>query len=163
MGTRNYNHRLVKIHRTYSVEEMATLFGTHRNTVRQWLVQGLTTIDRRRPLLVKGDVLVDFLRKRRAKNKRPCGPGQIYCLRCREPKTPAGHTVMYQALTGDRGNLVGICPDCGARLYRRVSIAKLDAAIGNLHLTPPQAQEHIDESFHLSVNCDFNEEALAHA
>lgn len=160
---RNYNHQWVKIHRTYTVEEMATVFGIHRNTVRQWLIQGLTTIDYRRPCLVKGDVLAAFLKERRANNKRPCSAGQIYCLPCREPKTPAGKRVMYQAMTVDRGNLLGTCPDCGTRLYRRVSLAKIAAAIGNLHITLPQAQEHIDESSHPSVNCDFNQEALTHA
>lgn len=163
VGTRNHNHRLVKIHRTYTVEEMATLFDVHRNTVRHWLTQGLATIDCRRPLLVKGDVLVAFLTTRRAKNKRPCSAGQIYCLRCRQPQTPSGDSVMYQAITGDRGNLIGTCPNCNARLFRRVSLAKLAAAVGHLHVTLPQVREHINESSHPSVNCDFNQEALTHA
>lgn len=163
MGTRNYNHRLVKIHRTYAVDEMADLFGIHRNTVRQWLIQGLETIDRRRPLLVSGSVLVTFLKERRARNKRPSAPGEIYCLPCRMPKVPAGNQVTYQSKTDDRGNLVGSCPDCGARLYRRCSLAKLEASIGNLRVTLPQALEHINESSHPSVNCDFNPEALDHA
>jgi hypothetical protein len=163
VGTRNYNHRLVKIHRTYAVDEMADLFGIHRNTVRQWLLQGLVTIDRRRPLLVSGSDLVTFLKERRAKNKRPCAPGEIYCLPCHTPKVPAGNRVTYLAMTHDRGNLVGTCPDCGARLYRRCSLAKLEASTGNLHVTLPQALEHINESSHPSVNCDFNREALNHA
>ena len=163
MGTRNYNHRLVKIHRTYAVDEMADLFGIHRNTVRQWLLQGLVTIDRRRPLLVSGSNLVTFLKERRAKNKRPCAPGEIYCLACHTPKVPAGNRVLYLAMTPDRGNLVGTCPDCGTRLYRRCSLAKLEASTGNLHVTFPQALEHINESSYPSVNCDFNQEALDHA
>jgi hypothetical protein len=163
VGTRNYNHRLVKIHRTYAVDEMADLFGIHRNTVRQWLLQGLVTIDRRRPLLVSGSVLVTFLKERRAKNKRPCAPGEIYCLPCHTPKVPAGGRVTYLAMTHDRGNLVGTCPDCGARLYRRCSLAKLGESTGSLQVTLPQALEHINESSHPSVNCDFNQEALNHA
>ena len=163
MGTRNYNHRLVKIHRTYAVEEMASLFGIHRNTVRQWLLQGLVTIDHRRPLLVSGSVLVTFLKARRASNKRPCAPGEIYCLPCRAPKAPAGNAVAYRPMTQDRGNLVGTCPDCGAHLYRRCSLAKLAASTGNLRVTLPQALEHIDESSYPSVKCEFNQGAIDHA
>ena len=155
MGTRNHNHRLVKIHRSYTVDEMADLFGIHRNTVRDWLRKGLGTIDRRRPLLVRGPDLISFLKVRRAMNKRPCRPGEIYCVRCRQPRRPAGDKVCYQPLTPTGGNLVGVCPDCGIRMFRRVNRAKLTLAAGHLHIAIPEAQQHIDESHQPSVNCDF--------
>lgn len=155
MGTRNHNHRLVKIHRTYTVDEMATLFDTHRNTVRGWFDKGLATIDQRRPLLVRGQVLVDFLKSRRAANKRPCRPGQIYCVRCHEPRPPADGRAVYQPLTPTGGNLVGICPQCGSRMFRRVNLAKLAHVASHLQVTSAEAQQHIDESHKPSVNCDF--------
>src|SRR6516162_8070923 len=37
---RRFNPRRVKIHRTYTVEEAARLFGVHKNTVRTWLKTG---------------------------------------------------------------------------------------------------------------------------
>jgi hypothetical protein len=163
MGARKHNHRLVKIHRTYTVEEMVTLLDVHRNTARRWITEGLATIDCRRPLLVKGSVLADFLKDRRANSKRPCMPGQLYCLRCRAPKRPAESKVVYQAFTFERGNLLGVCPDCAARLCRRVSLAKMAGAIGDLHVTFPLAEEHIGESSHPSLHCDFNQVARTHA
>ena len=33
MAKRHPNHRQVKIHRNYTVEEIASLFGIHKNTV----------------------------------------------------------------------------------------------------------------------------------
>jgi hypothetical protein len=35
MGKRYPNHRRVKIHRSYSVEEIARLLGAHKHTVRE--------------------------------------------------------------------------------------------------------------------------------
>ena len=41
---RRLNPRRVKIHRCYTVEEVAKLFGAHKNTVRGWLKAGLPRI-----------------------------------------------------------------------------------------------------------------------
>lgn len=142
MGIRHPNHRLVKIHRSYTVEETAALLGVHRNSVREWLRKGLATVDQRRPLLILGHALVAFLQARRAANKCPCRPGQIYCMRCRTPRQPVGGHAIYLPLTPLGGNLTGICPDCNCRLFRRVSLAKLVSIKGHLHVSMPEALQH---------------------
>jgi hypothetical protein len=83
MSKRHPNPRLAKIHRNYTVDEIANLFGVHKNSVRNWVKGGLPTSDDRRPMLILGRDLVAFLHARRVKNKRPCQPGEIYCMRCR--------------------------------------------------------------------------------
>lgn len=159
MGQRNVNHRLVKTRRTYTIEEIARLFGIHRNTARAWLKSGLPTIDKARPALIAGGDLVDFLVKRRQRNKRPCAAGELFCLRCRVPRRPAGNEALYQPVTAVTGNLVGTCPECSLRMFRRVSRARLDAVRGDLAIRMPEGPEHIRESPHCSVNCAFTEEA----
>src|SRR5262245_65852166 len=111
MGNRRPNPRLVKIHRSYSVEEIARLLGLHRNTVRNWLKQGLPAIDDRRPMLVLGRELSRFLHERRQKAKQKCGPGQIYCIACRAPKSPAGKMAECIQTGPQTGKLRGICTD----------------------------------------------------
>ena len=103
MSKRLPNPRLAKIHRNYTVEEIATLFGVHRNTVRAWIKRGLPTSDDRHPLLILGRDLAAFLQAQRAKNKRTCQPGEIYCVRCRAPKAPAGAMADYEALSATQG------------------------------------------------------------
>lgn len=155
MKKRLHNPKLAKIHRNYSVDEIATLFGVHRNTVRAWVKRGLATSDDRRPMLILGRDLVAFLQAQRAKNKRTCQPGEIYCVRCRAPKARPGAMADYEALTATQGNLIAICPDCETLIYRRVSLAKLAQVRGKLDITFPQALRHIDESLQPSVNSDF--------
>ena len=71
----------MKVHRIYSVEEIARLFGLHKNAVRKnWIKQGLSVIDDRRPMLILGRDLSRFVIKRRQKPKQTCGPGRIYCI-----------------------------------------------------------------------------------
>lgn len=146
MGSRRYNPRLGKIHINYSVEEVANLYGIHRHTVRNWIKTGLPALKEQRPLLILGADLFAFLQARRIKNKSTCQPGEIYCVRCRAPKRPAGAMADYQPTTEKLGVLVGICPDCNSLMYRRASRAKLDQIQGNLEVTIPQAQSHINES-----------------
>jgi hypothetical protein len=124
------NPRLVKLHRNYSVEEIARLFGLHKNTVRNWLRQGLAPIDDRRPLLILGRELSRFLQERRRKAKQVCGPGRIFCVACRAPKVPAGKMGDCIATGPRSGTLCGICPDCDRLIYRRVNLTKIDAIRG---------------------------------
>ena len=56
MATCTPNHRLLKIHRSYTVEEVASVLDVHRNSVRNWLRSGLDAIDQRRPTLILGKV-----------------------------------------------------------------------------------------------------------
>jgi len=152
---RHPNPRLAKIHRSYTVEEVASLYGVHRNTVREWVRRGLPTSDDRRPMLILGRDLVAFLHAQRTKNKRTCQPGEIYCVRCRAPKTPAGDMADYDAVTATLGNLIAICSTCETIIYRRVSLAKLAQVRGKLDITMPQALPHIGETAQPSVNSDF--------
>lgn len=154
MPKRHPNPRLAKIHRNYTVEEVAALFDIHKNTVRNWVKGGLPTNDDRRPMLILGRDLLAFLQAKRVKNKRPCQPGEIYCVRCRAVQKPAGAMAEYQPLTDTAGNLVGICPSCESMMYRRVNFAKLVQVGADLDITLMQALPHINESTQPCVNSD---------
>jgi excisionase family DNA binding protein len=159
MASRLPNPRRAKIHRSYTVEEVARLYAVHRNTVRMWIKSGLPVCDDRRPTLILGKDLAAFLAERRARNKRPCQPGEIYCVRCRAPQRPALDMVDYQPMSAAGGNLIGICLGCGSTMYRRVSAAKLTAVMGDLEIKVTAAAEHIVDSGNCSVTSDFKPEA----
>ena len=154
MGYRHPNPRRAKIHRSYSVEEVARLFKVHKNTVRNWLKHGLQAIDGGRPTLIRGHEIVRFLTERRARAKQSCGPGRIFCLPCRAPKVPAGDMAECRLSGERRGTLEGICPDCNRMIYRRINPQKLDAVRGNLDVTTTQAPPRIDDRTEPRVNCD---------
>src|SRR5258705_787323 len=125
MAKRRPNHRQVKIHRNYTVEEPAGLLGIHKNTVRVGVKTGLPVIDDRRPMLILGQDLAAFLQARRVKNKQTCQPGEIYCVRCRASKHPAGDMADYLPTTEKLGMLKAICPHCDCMMNTRVSMAQL--------------------------------------
>jgi hypothetical protein len=154
MRKRHPNYRLVKIHRNYTVEDIANLFGIHKNTVRRWVKAGLATSDNKRPMLILGHDLRAFLQARRVKNKQTCKPGEIYCVGCRAPKFPAADMVEYSPVTEKFGNLTAICPDCNSIMNRRVSLARIGEVCANMDITFPQAMRHIVESIKPTVNSD---------
>jgi hypothetical protein len=156
---RRPNPRLIKSHMTYTVDEAADTLDSHKNTVRLWLKQGLSTIDGKRPTLIYGADLIRFLTERRAKAKRPCGPNQIYCVRCRLAQIPAGNMADFTQLTATAGNLIGICPTCESLMYRRVALTNLDRVRAVLDITATDAISRIRERPSLSVNCDSTDEA----
>jgi hypothetical protein len=161
--SRRPNARLVKLHRSYTVEEISSLFGIHKNTVRTWIKQGLQPIDRRRPMLVYGRVLIRFLHNRHARSKRPCPPGHMYCLKCRSPKRPAGGMADYLSITATFGNLRALCPDCGTFMHRRAAVAQLRIIGPDWDIAFPQRPARLGESAAACVNSDFKPEAQFNA
>ena len=145
MGKRHPKFRLVKIHRNYTVDDAARLLGVHKNTVRIWIKAGLSVLNEKRPALILGHDLKEFLKERRTKNKRPCKPGQFYCFRCRVPKYPAGDMAEYKPVTEKFGNLIAICPDCETIMNQRVSLAKIERICDKIEIILPEALRHIVE------------------
>jgi hypothetical protein len=127
--------------------------------VREWIRRGLPTCDDRRPFLILGRELRAFLEARRVKNKQPCKPWELYCLRCRTPKRPLGDMADYLPVTATLGNLQAICPECDAIMNRRVSLAQVDRIRGEIDITMPQAQRHISETPPPCLNRDLRVEA----
>ena len=162
MRKRHPNHRLVKIHRSYTVEEIAELFAIHKNTVRRWVKSGLATSDNKRPMLIIGVDLAAFLKDRRMKNKRSCKPGELYCVRCRAPKSPAGNMAEYSPITEKFGNLVGICPECDSFMNKHVSLAKIAQIIGIIDISFPEEVRQLIERTNPTVNSDLKGETSNH-
>src|SRR5262249_52534860 len=147
--------------RCYTVEEVAKLFGVHKNTVRGWLKAGLPRIDGRRPILILGRRLAGFLHTRRERRRQRCRAGEFYCFRCRAPKKAAARNAEYLPVTVRSGNLRATCADCGTRMFRRVSLHKLATVASDLQVALPQAQQRLMESTNPSVDCDLAREPNA--
>jgi hypothetical protein len=149
------NPQLIKIHRPYSVAEVARLFGIDRITVRRWITAGLPVVDQARPILIRGRDLKEFLEERRSRSKRRCPPGEMYCFKCRLPRRPA-RGIAYLSFESDWcGRLVGLCSVCGIRMSRLVSMHKLEQAQGNLTITATPEHSRMSESKCLGLSDHF--------
>lgn len=146
------NPRRAKIHRSYTVAEAATLFGAHRNTVRNWMKAGLSSVKTSGGALILGCELRAFLEKRQAVRRRTCGPGQLYCLKCREPRRPQSGSLVVSHITSTAADVRALCEDCGTRMHRRASLEKL-ASAGFSACPSRRADSHLADSPHPSLDC----------
>lgn len=145
MRRRPLDPRRVKTLRSYTVNEIADLFGIHPHTVRLWLKAGLAAIDGHRPMLILGRELHRFVTAKRAVRKRSCPPGTIYCMKCREPRRPALNMAELRPLSATTGDLQGICPACDCMMHRRVSLLTFETIRGGLDVARTDQQGRIGE------------------
>ena len=159
MAARRVNPRIVKLHRCYSVPELAACFGVHKNTVRHWQREGLKPLDGRRPVLFQGATIRAFLSKRNASRKCPCPPGTLYCFRCRAPRSPALGMVDYVSINAVSGNIRAICAICDTVMDRRAPMAALASIMPGSDVQLVQAPSRLKGSPTPSLNCDLERQA----
>ena len=153
------NPRRAKLHRSYSVTELAVVLDVHKHTVRGWFKRGLPVIDGVKPTLIHGGEFQEWWGKQRKAAKRPCQPGQMYCFKCREPKRPALGMVEYSATNAATGNLKAMCETCDTFMHQRARLANLAVRMPNMDVQITQASSRIVARAHPSSNCDKSEGA----
>ena len=155
MRSRRPSHRSIKSLRNYTIADVARILQVSRRTVQEWIKKGLPIIDRQRPFLIHGSDLKEFLFDRKQRRKSKCGPGEIFCVKCRIPKQPAGGMADYEPRSATRGSLVGIGPTCNTIIARWTSRAKLEHAKGILDVKVTTAQSRLTDISEATVNCHF--------
>ena len=128
-----YNIRLIKSRRSYSIKEMALLFGVDRKTCSRWITNdGLKVIEKNvSPLLVMGEDLLHFIKEKRLANKIGLQDGEFYCFRCHAAvKAKAGSRVVTKTgrTVGKKGLpqivATGVCNVCGLKVYRFLRVSQ---------------------------------------
>ncbi|HEX8414322.1 MAG TPA: helix-turn-helix domain-containing protein [Sphingomicrobium sp.] len=161
MTARRVNLRAVKLHRSFSVPELAACLGVHKNTVRHWQRGGLKPIDGGRPVLSQGETVRAFLSERNASRKRPCPPGTLYCFRCREPRPPALGMVDYLSTNGRTGNVRAICEACDTVMHRQASKAGLASILADCDIQHVEALPRLKGSPSPSLHSELERQAAA--
>lgn len=162
MAGHRLDRRRVKIHRSYTIDEAARTVGAAKGTVRRWIDKGLPAIRDRKPILIRGADLSDFMAKR-SRPKRSCPPGTCYCVKCRDARQPAGMMAEFVPINAMSGNLRAICPDCGSLMHRRTSHSQLVTIRTLLDVSIVEAALRIDDSFQPSTNDHLRQETKSNA
>lgn len=138
-----HNPNKCKIHRCYTVEEAALLYGVHKRTVRNWIIKGLAVCDDKRPLLILGADLKLFIKQQRQVNKRSCKPSELYCFKCREPRLPDQNTIEFIQETSTKGRVISACSVCSSMMNKYFKLENLTSIQRDLAVILPLQQKHI--------------------
>jgi excisionase family DNA binding protein len=157
---RTYNPRRARTGQSYSVQEIAELYGMAKNSVRRWVKDGLPFIDKRGEYLIHGSDLREFLQKKRSGRKRKCTPDEFFCCRCRAQRKPMGGMVDIIVTHETKVRLSGLCAVCGATINRVGSVEKMPE-YQKIFSTRTIGGERISASASPVVNVDFKREKRA--
>ncbi len=146
-----YLIRRIKVHISYSIEEIASLLGLHEKTVRNWLTQGLPTIDQKRPLLIYGENLIEFLRKRQKSRKHPCQIDQFYCVKCKAPRTALGSLADLIFKNQKLLKLTALCAVCETKMNKIASSSSLHL-LKKTFIFQEQVEEQLSDCSNASLN-----------
>jgi len=151
----NYNPNLVKINRSYAFEELAAVFGVHKNTVSAWVKNGLPCLKERRPFLILGVDARAYLKEQRGQKKQKCKPDELFCMRCKAPTRPAEGFVEYVPQSATRGRLTGFCGRCECVVNKFISYDSLERHSALFDLSTSKELERVNDSSNPLLNSDF--------
>lgn len=153
---RNHNHNRIKKNYSYSVAEACETLRVHKNTFLSWIKkEGLKATDGKKPFLVHGSDLKEFLQKRQDAQKVKCKDDELFCTKCQRPQRPFGNLIDVFLLTKTRGNLQGLCSICDTKTNKIFGVKKFDLVRKTFDISQVHGS-HLLESLNSSSNCDFN-------
>jgi hypothetical protein len=150
---RRYNVRRIKDTWPYTVQEIAELFGVHKNAVLHWLREGLCADRSQRPFLIRGDELARFLSERQNGKRQRCAPGEFFCVRCRAPREAYLGIVDIAVESPTRLRIRSLCAVCDTPVNKVQSVRDLPKIKERFHVQQLTG-EHLIERAGASLNSD---------
>jgi len=108
------NPKLIEKHRTYSVAELAALYGVEKVTVFRWVRNGLLCIDNLTPHLIFGEVLIHWINKHRPTKSSLENKGKVFCVKCKDHVFFDSSKAMPKKAPPGRVFFQSRCPACNS-------------------------------------------------
>lgn len=150
---RRFNSRLIRRNCTYSIQEISSLYSIHANTVNVWFKSGLKKIDGKKPFLVFGMDLADFINEKNVKAKKSSAPDEMYCCKCKAPRKVLKNIVDIKIINSKRLMIKGVCAKCGIQINKLGAVQKLEE-YKKIFKTLSIHNEHLLGCVNTSANID---------
>ncbi|MET4636751.1 helix-turn-helix domain-containing protein [Kaistia defluvii] len=109
-----FHPQKAKQHRNYSRAQVMKLYNVTRNTLTNWINEGLITVPGS-PVLFRGEDLNAFHKARHDGARWNCSPGEFLCFHCKNVSTLVGQAADIRWDKKSAGTLSWRCPSpsCG--------------------------------------------------
>jgi hypothetical protein len=108
------NRAGISKHMSYKIKELSEVLCINEKTCLRWIDDGLQIVPgSKKPILIMGSDVTEFLRNKDAKNKVHLKRNEFYCLRCKAPRRAKRGSI---ETLSDRK--VGICSVCSGKMAR---------------------------------------------
>lgn len=98
----------------YTIKELSFLLGVVEKTCLRWVEAGLKTVPgKKRPILIRGSDLKEFLRLKDSKSKVTLGRNEFYCLTCKRATFAKRGTIQVS-----RRKKNALCRVCSGRITK---------------------------------------------
>lgn len=98
------------------------MYGTAPDTVFRWIRdEGLPRIEAGRKYLVHGSSFYVFIENKIKKRKKPCKTGEIFCCKCKCPRTPNPETLKPKKQANKTYRVFARCSVCNTKMNTVVS------------------------------------------
>lgn len=154
---RTYNPRRIHISQSYSVQEIAELYGLHKNAVLRWIKDGLPLIDQRKPYMVHGGDLAEYLTKKKSGRKCKCQPDEFFCFKCRAPRKAWESAADIVIRNESKLTISGLCAVCNT-VVQRVGVVKKLPEYQKIFSIQTIQERHISDTSAPSVNSDMRKD-----
>ena len=111
----------IKTHQSYTVADAVAALGVGTGTIRQWVRDGLPILRGKRPYLLLGRDIKEFVKIRTDARRCQLAKNEVFCLSCRKPRKPEQGLVEIRFLECNRPMVAALCPTCGATCNRLIS------------------------------------------
>lgn len=125
----------------YTYGEAAAALGVSKRTIQNWVrLGGIVAITDKRPHLIPGEHIIEFLRNRAEGRKTKLGTVEFYCVKCRCAREPANAMVDCDLTKPGGARLVALCGECGTVVNKRFPRGRVSELRGICDLRILKAQ-----------------------
>lgn len=99
---------------SYTIQELSELLDINKKTCLRWIEAGLKTVpESKKPLLIMGKDLKEFIRLKSSKRKISLNRNQFYCLTCKKETYAKRGSI--KILTNRK---IAVCRACNGKISR---------------------------------------------